>query len=74
MITMWTTGYLKFFNQSSETLAGRSSGANWPLPDGEGQPDRAAASLDLPRPQARVGPLQRVRPHHQGMDSFVKLI
>ena len=47
-------------------IAGCAPGADRALPDREGQPDRAAAPLHLPRPQARVGPLQRVRTHHQG--------
>ena len=51
---------------SNSSIAGCAPRADRPLPDREGQPDRAAAPLHLPRPEARVGPLQRVRTHHQG--------
>ena len=36
-----------------------------PLPHCEGQPSGAAPPQHVSGPQARVGPLQRVRPHHQ---------
>ena len=41
--------------------AGGTLGTHRPLPDHQRQPNRPTPPLDLPRPQAGVGPLQRVR-------------
>lgn len=44
---------------------GGSFGAHRPLPHSQRQPGGPAAPLHSPGPQARVGALQRVCPHHQ---------
>ena len=38
-------------------VTGGALGAYWPLLNSEGQPSGPTSSLDLPRPQARVGRL-----------------
>ena len=49
----------------SNPVLGCPPGAHGALPDHQGQPGCTAAPHHLSGPQARVGPLQRVRPHHK---------